>query len=255
MSERRPPADALIRFAGREEEYARRRPSYPPAAIDAVLDGLGEARAIVAADVGAGTGISARLLADRGARVIAIEPNDAMRQRGERDAHARVEWRAGTGEATGLPDASVNVVLCAQAFHWLDSARALAEFRRILKPAGRCAVMWNIADREDGASAKYMQVVQRHATDPPQSPWFTGITCPLTGREGWRHVRSLRFANEQLLDREGLRGRALSASYSPASGPRHAALVADLDRLFDAFAREGVVTLRYHTELHLAERA
>src|SRR5688500_14656893 len=106
------------RFSGRAESYVRFRPSYPAAAIDAVLAGLGDPARLVAADVGAGTGISARLLADRGGRVDAVEPNTAMRAAAA--PHAGVRWHGGRAQATGLPDASVDLVLCAQAYHWFD---------------------------------------------------------------------------------------------------------------------------------------
>src|SRR5689334_17665803 len=102
------------RFSDRAGDYARFRPTYPAAAIDAVLDGL--TPPITAADVGAGTGISATLLADRGVRVFAIEPNAAMRASAA--PNPLVEWREGSAERTSLADHSVDLVLCAQAFHW-----------------------------------------------------------------------------------------------------------------------------------------
>ncbi|WP_295618085.1 hypothetical protein [Chamaesiphon sp. GL140_3_metabinner_50] len=67
----------LNRFSDRAADYVKYRPSYPAAVIDTILDGL-DAAMLVAADIGAGTGISARLLAERGVRVFAIEPNAAM---------------------------------------------------------------------------------------------------------------------------------------------------------------------------------
>ncbi|HWT05379.1 MAG TPA: SAM-dependent methyltransferase, partial [Xanthomonadales bacterium] len=65
------------RFADRAGDYVAGRPSYPAAALDALFDGLGDAGDVLAADLGAGTGISSRLLAERGAQVLAIEPNQA----------------------------------------------------------------------------------------------------------------------------------------------------------------------------------
>ncbi|MBC7773083.1 MAG: SAM-dependent methyltransferase, partial [Pyrinomonadaceae bacterium] len=67
------------RFSDRAEDYKKYRPSYPPDAIDAILDGLGPPASLLAADIGAGTGISSTLLAERGVRVFAVEPNPAMR--------------------------------------------------------------------------------------------------------------------------------------------------------------------------------
>src|SRR5262245_30605191 len=87
------------RFEDRAADYSRFRPSYPAAAIDAAFAGLGAPPTLVAADVGAGTGISSRLLASRGARVIAIEPNAKMRAAA--GPHPFVEWRDGRAEALG----------------------------------------------------------------------------------------------------------------------------------------------------------
>ncbi|MBV9438785.1 MAG: class I SAM-dependent methyltransferase, partial [Candidatus Eremiobacteraeota bacterium] len=118
------------RFTKRADAYAAGRPSYPPAAIDALLDGLGDPSAVVAVDLGAGTGISSRLLAERGAQVLAVEPNAAMRAAAER--HPRVEWIDGTAEQTGLAEASVDLVAAFQAFHWFHAPVALREAIRIL---------------------------------------------------------------------------------------------------------------------------
>jgi hypothetical protein len=45
------------------------------------------------------------------------------------DPHERVTFRDGAGEATGLAAASVDLVICAQAFHWMRWARARAQVR------------------------------------------------------------------------------------------------------------------------------
>src|SRR5689334_17937395 len=110
--------DTVSRFDDRAADYVRYRPGYPAAAIDAVVHGLGEPASLRAADVGAGTGISARLLGDRGVAVIAVEPGAAMR--GAAAPHSRITWIAGRADATGLRAASVDLVLCAQSFHWFQ---------------------------------------------------------------------------------------------------------------------------------------
>ena len=92
--------DSTTRFGARAQAYAAFRPSYPPAAIEAALDGLGDPNSLTIADVGAGTGISARLFSERGVSVIAIEPNARMREAAEQ--HSRVTWRDGTAEQTHL---------------------------------------------------------------------------------------------------------------------------------------------------------
>src|SRR5262249_22138093 len=129
------------------------------------LEGLGPPAQLVAADVGAGTGISSRLLADRGVRVIAVEPNAAMRAAAE--AHARVEWREGTAEATGLGTGSVGLVLCAQAFHWVRQEEALGEFARVLPRGGRIALMWNERDRADPLMTGYREAIRAIGGEHP----------------------------------------------------------------------------------------
>ena len=97
--------DPTGRFSDRAAAYAQHRPDYPSAAIDAILDGLGDPAQLVAADLGSGTGISSRLLADRGVVVKAVEPNPEMRSAAT--PHERVELLDCVAERTGLANASV----------------------------------------------------------------------------------------------------------------------------------------------------
>lgn len=104
----------LSRFSERAADYANYRPGYPTAAIDSILEGLDKPSQLVAADIGAGTGISSRLLAERGMRVLAIEPNAEMIQAAL--LHPLVEFQDGTAENTNLPSTSVDLVVCFQSF-------------------------------------------------------------------------------------------------------------------------------------------
>jgi SAM-dependent methyltransferase len=229
----------------------RYRPSYPAAAVDRILRGLGDPASVHAADVGAGTGISSRLLAERGVRVIAIEPNAAMRAAAE--PHPRVEWREGTGEATGLETASVNLVLCAQAFHWLRPREAIEEFHRVLRPHGRLALMWNGRDHADPLTRGYIEAI--HAVQgehPAERRPFDEAVMSASGR--FTPAREARFAYAQELDAAGLVGRATSASYVPKEGPRFDRLIELLDGLHQRHRdAQGHVTLRYVTKVWLSD--
>ena len=240
------------RFTNRVGDYVKYRPSYPAAAIDAILEGMGPPQRLAAADVGAGTGISSRLLADRGPRVIAVEPNAAMRAGAA--PHERVEWREGTAETTGLGAASVGLVLCAQAFHWVRQSEALVEFARVLTPRGRVALMWNERDRTDPLMTEYKGAIRAIGGEhPAEMREFDPGVVERSGLFG--PVRLVEAPNAQRLDQPGLIGRAMSASYVPKEGPNRDELVASLSRIFARFREaDGHVTMRYMTRVWLAQR-
>lgn len=244
-------ADSVSRFNNRADDYAKSRPAYPPAAIDAMLEGLGFASMLTVADVGAGTGISSRLIADRGPLVVAVEPNAAMRARAE--PHGRVVWQDSTAEATGLRDASVNLVVCAQSFHWFDRERALTEFLRVLRPTGRVALLWNEVDTRDALAAVYRRVVDDEAeADTPRRRHAAQVE-PFKDDARFDDVERRSFAYEQTVTADGLVGRALSASYAPKQGPGHDRMVAALRAAHAEHAgADGTTALRYETVLWMA---
>ena len=241
--------EPLTRFSERAADYAKHRPDYPDAVFEALLDGLKPP--ITAADVGAGTGISSRALADRGVDVIAVEPNQAMRE--VADKHAGVRYMDGAGESMPLPDASVDLVTCFQSFHWLEGAKALTEFHRVLKPHGRLALVWNIRDRNDPFTASYSEIVVRYASSPAAED-RPDVAAPLFAEQSFTDLRTLIFPHRQRLNLEGLLGRARSVSYLPKSGPEAVKLIAGLEALFDRWNRSGIVDLIYETFLYRATR-
>ncbi|HYE63887.1 MAG TPA: class I SAM-dependent methyltransferase [Phycisphaerales bacterium] len=249
------------RFSDRGREYARYRPSYPAAAIDAVVRAVelvrgagGGGREIIAADVGAGTGISSRLLTERGVRVMAVEPNAGMRDSAE--PHARVSWIDGSAERTGLDAQSVDLVLCAQAFHWFDESKALAEFHRVLKERGVLSLVWNDRDNSDPLTGAYGRAILEASGNHPAALDRSECGQAVFGSPLFRGAQVQAFAYEQPMDLDGLIGRALSASYTPKAGPAHEKLVRELREAHAAFAdAEGVVRMRYRTRVYTAVRA
>jgi ubiquinone/menaquinone biosynthesis C-methylase UbiE len=244
----------LDRFSDRAADYDAARPSYPAAAINAVLAGA-DPSSLRIADIGAGTGIFSRLLTERGCAVIAIEPNDAMRTMGA-SRGGGIDWHDNTGERTGLDAASVDGVVCAQAFHWVDRSAALDEFVRIIDPDSplhRIALLWNVRDAASPVMQAYCGIMERYAVDPPTSPWFEDVGSPLESHPRLTGARIERFRNEQSLDESGLLRRAASASYFPKTGDARAKAEAELRAVFAAHAVDGRIRSDYHTEVHLAE--
>src|SRR3954469_8121815 len=242
--------DTVARFSDRTVDYVRYRPTYPAPAIQAILDRLERADRLVAADVGAGTGISARLLADRGVRVVAVEPGEGMRRAAA--PHPGVTWVAGTAEATGLRSGSVDLVLCAQSFHWFRPDAALAEFARILRPGRRLALMWNRRSTSDPFTAGYRQAILDVAGETPMERMAFDPNVIERSRV-FAPPERRSFPNLQRLDGDGLIGRARSASYVPKSGAAGERLLALLRALHARHAdADGFVTLVYETELFLS---
>ncbi len=240
------------RFTDRAADYVRYRPSYPAAAIDAILQGMGEPARLTVADIGAGTGISARLVADRGPQVIALEPNAAMRQAAL--PHPRVEWREGPAEATGLPTGSVDLVLSAQAFHWFRQREAVQEFYRILRPLGRLALMWNSRDESDPLTRLYGVAIRTVSGEHPAEKHELDVAVIHDEGHFSRPVLE-NFSHWQELDCDGLIGRAASASYVPREGQSFVNLKSRLIALFQEYQdSRGLIRLMYVTKVYLSER-
>ena len=121
--------------------YERGRPPYPAAAVDWLIP-AGAAQVL---DLGAGTGKLTRQLAGRGLDVTAVEPSEGMREQLRR-AVPGIRPLEGTAERIPLPGGSVDAVLVAQAWHWVDPARAVPEVARVLRPGGQLGLLWNIRD-------------------------------------------------------------------------------------------------------------
>jgi SAM-dependent methyltransferase len=144
-------------FSEVSSEYAKYRASYAASAIDKILEGFENPSQLIAVDVGVGTGTASRQLAERGVKVLAVESDPAMIQAAE--PHPLVEFRETVAEATNLPDGVADMVTCFTAFHWFDFECSLQEFRRILKPSGRLALIWNHWDSADSFTRRYARLV------------------------------------------------------------------------------------------------
>lgn len=243
--------DPTGRFSDRAADYRAARPDYAGAVVDAAMAGLDRSRAVVA-DIGAGTGIIARQVAERlvgEGGVIAVEPNAAMREAAE--AHERVSYRDGTGEATGLGGGSVDLIVCAQAFHWLRAEEALAEFARVLRPGARAAIIWNERDVGDTATAEYGRLMREASGNHPAET-RSDAHVPLYRSDVPRSVEMVCAAHGQWLSLDGLLLRARSSSYSPKAGPAWERLARGLAALHGRWAAaDGRVRLAYVTAAHL----
>jgi SAM-dependent methyltransferase len=182
--------------------------------IEFLRDELGLTPETVVADIGSGTGFLSELFLLNGNTVVGVEPNDKMRAAAEvLLGHYQSFWCInGTAEETTLEDASAGLVTAAQAFHWFDAERAVAEIHRALRPGGGLGLIWNAFDTSVDWVAALQALVHSNRRGEPQY-----------GRSGWREtlvgsrsfgpIAERTFGLVQELDTDGLLARIGSTSY------------------------------------------
>jgi SAM-dependent methyltransferase len=208
------------------DSYDHGRPGYPAELFD-TLESL-IARSLAGAtvlDVGPGTGISMRLLASRGARVVGVELGPAMAARlRARDPSAAVA--IGDGNILPVRSASVDLVTYAQAWHWLDPRRSLDEAVRVLRPGGSIAAWWNRPDTSEPWIDEQFERIAAACPEfhrysiPPMSEsletvgvspflaevrwtWRVPLETFLTGVHSWSYVARLgRAGADAVVERE-----------------------------------------------------
>lgn len=234
-------------FTSKVADYVASRPDYPDALYDVLARHAGLRPGIAVADIGAGTGLLSEGLLERGARVVAVEPNAAMRSASERILGLTEGFRAveGAAEATSLPAHSVDLVTAAQAFHWFDVEPARRELLRILTAEGQVALIWNdrvtteplqvVLDevflRHGGERRTAMLDVERERANCPR--FFNGAP-----------TQSFAVPHTHWLDEPGLLALAFSRSYMPPRDSGEGRRAAD--ELREAFAA--------HAQDHEGER-
>lgn len=245
--------DSVARFSSRVENYAKYRPTYPPAVVDLLKSDCALTPNSTIADVGSGTGILSERFLENGNRVFGIEPNAPMRLYAERSFERFPNFVSieGTAEATTLEDASVDFVTAAQAFHWFNQSKARDEFARILKPEGWVVLMWN-ERRVDSTPflRDYELLLLQYGTD------YEKVRHEIAQGEIADFFAPARFTlrsfeNLQYFDFESLKGRTRSASYTPEpDDPTFEPFYSRLKEVFQVHEVNGKVTVEYDTRVY-----
>ncbi len=230
------------------------RPTYPHAIIETLSEVTGFSREWMVADIGSGTGILARLFLDNGNHLKCVEPNREMREMAIRNLAGidRVDFIDGRGESTGLPDASMDIVVCGQSFHWMEPKPAMSEFSRILRGRKWVALIWNDRVMQPGTFTwEYEAIVRKYS----KNYHSTGSTVL-----DWDDLRSLfrgnyrkfQFPNVQRLTLDGVIGRYRSASYAIVQNdPAYGRMTEDFSKIFERYETNGTVEIIHNATLFL----
>jgi ubiquinone/menaquinone biosynthesis C-methylase UbiE len=196
-------------------EYERGRIDWPAEAVERAALELGLGPDATVLDLAAGTGKLTRVLVPWFARVVAVEPLDGMRALLE-ELVPEAEAFAGTAESMPLPDGSVDAVFCAEAFHWFDGPRALAEIARVLRPRGGLVVIFSFAlgptaPPVPDAVRDRLNALRTERKSPRETP-DSGLWREAFAASPFEELRDFAVPFEYVNDREGL--LALFASQS-----------------------------------------
>jgi SAM-dependent methyltransferase len=240
--------DSTTRFSATADDYDRYRPDYPPAILDWIVEAAQLLPAARIVDLGCGTGIAARQLAERGYRVIGIDPNARMLgyARGyDAGAHGPFYVRA-RAEALPLAADAAALVTMAQSAHWfvVDEARRAAVFAELARVAPFAVALWNRRAKSPFMS-DYDALIRAYAADYSRVPTVEQALQQL--RTALPAARTTKLPHRQMLDRAGLVGRAWSSSYVAHGVKERAAFDGALDRLFTQYAEDDRVEFLFET--------
>jgi ubiquinone/menaquinone biosynthesis C-methylase UbiE len=222
-------------FGSVADAYDRGRPTYPVDAADWLVSGhvpadAGAAPQLTVLELGAGTGKLTRTLVERGHDVHATEPDEAMLAILRRDL-PDVRTTASGAEEIPLADASVDVVVAAQCFHWFDTEVALDEVSRVLKPGGHLALVWHERDERIPWVRRLGRIIgtQEHLADP---------AGPLAASPLFADVEEQVFTHWQVVDRRSIVDLATSRSnLAVMADEERAATIEALLALYDDYGR------------------
>ncbi|MDB5229017.1 MAG: methylase involved in ubiquinone/menaquinone biosynthesis [Bacteroidota bacterium] len=242
------------RFSDRVENYIKYRPGYPDEIIPALQLEIGLMSGDIVADIGSGTGISAKIFLENGNKVYGVEPNEPMRNAAEDllkdyDDFISVE---GSSEQTNLEDGSIDLIVCAQAFHWFDRAKTKIEFERIGSSGAHLALMFNDRKASEPFHQGYEKIIQDFSIDYNEVS-HRNISEEII-KEFYAPHKYKKFVLDyaQQFDLDGLIGRVLSSSYMPNEDhPNFPQLKNAIVDLFNTHKQNGIVTFAYETSLFI----
>ncbi|MGH7684040.1 MAG: class I SAM-dependent methyltransferase, partial [Vulcanimicrobiaceae bacterium] len=152
-------------FDERATEYDAYRTGYSRTLYDALSE-IGFAPGWHVLDVACGTGLASEPLLQRGMTVTGVDVSEPMLEK----ARARIpqgEFVRGEAESLPFDRGEFHAVVCAQAVHWMDQEKAVAEMARVVRPGGRVAVWWKTLTPDEPLRALRVASAGAVGKEPP----------------------------------------------------------------------------------------
>lgn len=250
-------------FQAEATAYDRARPSYPPDAIAWLIDKLGISPGGRVVDLAAGTGKLTRLIEPASADLVAVEPVGGMRERLQANLPA-TPLLAAVAEALPFAAGSIDAVVVAQAFHWFDTERALAELARVVRVGGRLGLIWNARERGVDWVDQMWSVMDAVETSAPwrdHGAWDgarAGASAGVGHGSPWSDWTTATFHHVHHTSHDMLIDRFRSVSHIAALPPERQAEVLDEIRMIlrehPETAGSATVGISYRVDAMYAER-
>ena len=162
-------------FGAAAQLYDARRPRYP----DQLIDDLLSRGAQTVLDVGAGTGIASQQLLDKGADVLAVEPDPRMAEIAKEKG---IPVEMGTFESWDPAKRNFDLVVFGQSFHWVNPSIALPKIHSLLSTGGQLALMWNRLSPTDPTHSDFAEIYRDYMN--PGSPLIDGSSIGIVETDG-----------------------------------------------------------------------
>ena len=162
-------------FGAAAQLYDARRPRYP----DQLIDDLLSRGAQTVLDVGAGTGIASQQLLDKGADVLAVEPDPRMAEIAKEKG---IPVEMGTFESWDPAKRNFDLVVFGQSFHWVNPSIALPKIHSLLSTGVQLALMWNRLFPTDPTHSDFAEIYRDYMN--PGSPLIDGSSIGIVETDG-----------------------------------------------------------------------
>lgn len=243
-------------FVGKARLYAKYRPSYSSRYKEYLTNSVGFSLESSVADIGAGTGIHTKVLADISDRIYCVEPDSSMLQICNEifKNYGHIVTLLGTAECTGLSEESVEYITVAQAFHLFNYSKCLAEFQRILKKNGKLILVWNSKEHDNELFYDVENVVKEFCPRYKRNihaRYFSQDTYRFCFDSSTYIFTRLQHDSTEFLCKDVFVQRTLSASYAITRREAlYHAFIEELENVFNKHSEKGTVKVPQSTVIY-----